>query len=392
MLVLAQHTLAASLGRGPAAGLPSRRGASGWRQASPAAPRRPVRHSAPAACTTQLQQAQPEEPHGRLQQLQAQVAKLQVARTGLLHNSFLRGAVLCGAAALLAAAAPGAARAAAGAAASSGAGGLIQSALSFVLHLDVHLGEIVAKYGMATYGILFAIVFAETGLVVTPFLPGDSLLFATGALAALGKLSLPLLVGCYVVAATLGDAVNYAIGNYLGTAAFKSRLLKREHIAKTEEFYDKYGGKTVVLARFVPIVRTFAPFVAGVGSMSYGQFAAYNVAGAVLWTAVCVGAGYALGNVPAVHDNFSLVVLAIVLVSLLPIAWEMWSAKREAAAKAATGATPQSVPHSTPAAAAAAVAATGLPPHPPSVDAAAAAAQAKAREKLEAGESDPPEA
>ncbi|KAL4446851.1 hypothetical protein ABPG77_008095 [Micractinium sp. CCAP 211/92] len=270
--------------------------------------------------------------------------------------------------------------------------GDFSTALSFVLHLDVHLGEIVAKYGMATYGILFAIVFAETGLVVTPFLPGDSLLFATGALAALGKLSLPLLVGCYVVAATLGDAVNYAIGNYLGTAAFKSRLLKREHIAKTEEFYNKYGGKTVVLARFVPIVRTFAPFVAGVGSMSYGQFALYNVAGAVLWTAVCVGAGYALGNVPAVHDNFSLVVLAIVVVSLLPIAWEMWAAKREAAAaEAAAGAAPQAVPHSTPAAAAAAVAAVGLPPHPPSVDAAAAAAQAKAREKLRADGSDPVE-
>ncbi|EFN57258.1 hypothetical protein CHLNCDRAFT_12433, partial [Chlorella variabilis] len=191
--------------------------------------------------------------------------------------------------------------------------------LSFILHLDVHLGDIVVKYGRLTYAILFGIVFAETGLVVTPFLPGDSLLFATGALAALGKLNLGALVGCYIVAATLGDAVNYAVGNYLGAAAFKSKLLKREHIAKTEEFYTKYGGKTVVLARFVPIVRTFAPFVAGVGSMSYAQFGLYNVVGAVLWTAICVGAGFAFGNVPAVHENFSLVVLGIVVVSLLPI-------------------------------------------------------------------------
>lgn len=215
---------------------------------------------------------------------------------------------------------------------------MLKSALDFVLHLDVHLGDLAVKHGSRVYIILFAIVFAETGLVVTPFLPGDSLLFATGALAALGKLSLPLLLGCYVVAATLGDAVNYAIGSYLGTAAFKSRLLKREHVAKTEQFYEKYGGKTVVLARFVPIVRTFAPFVAGVGSMPYGQFALYNVAGAVLWTVICVGAGYAFGNVPAVHENFSLVVLGIVLVSLLPIAWEMWSARREATDAAANAA------------------------------------------------------
>ncbi|PSC73023.1 family membrane [Micractinium conductrix] len=279
--------------------------------------------------------------------------------------------------------------AAAQAAAGSAAGGLsgfLKSALSFVLHLDVHLAEIIAQYGVKTYYILFAIVFAETGLVVTPFLPGDSLLFATGALAALGSLNLPLLVGCYVAAATLGDAVNYAIGNYLGAAAFKSRLLKREHLAKTEQFYNKYGGKTVVLARFVPIVRTFAPFVAGVGSMSYGQFAVYNVAGAVLWTAVCVGAGFAFGNVPAVHENFSLVVLGIVLVSLLPIVWEMWQAKREGAAAAAAtaAAPPRSVPHSTPAAAAAAVAATALPPQPPAVASAAAAAADKAKEKLAA--------
>jgi membrane-associated protein len=192
-----------------------------------------------------------------------------------------------------------------------------------------HLGEIVGKYGTATYAILFAIVFAETGLVVTPFLPGDSLLFATGALAALGKMDLVTLLGVYTFAAILGDAVNYAFGNYLGSAALKSRLIKPEYISKTEKFYAKYGGKTVVLARFVPIVRTFAPFVAGIGSMAYSQFAMFNVVGALLWTGLCVGAGYVFGNVPAVHDNFSLVVLGIVAVSLLPLIYEVWVAKKE---------------------------------------------------------------
>jgi len=192
-----------------------------------------------------------------------------------------------------------------------------------------HLGEIVAKYGTATYAILFAIVFAETGLVVTPFLPGDSLLFATGALVALGKMDLVALLGVYTIAAILGDAVNYAIGNYLGSAALKSRLIKPEYISKTKKFYAKYGGKTVVLARFVPIVRTFAPFVAGIGSMAYSQFAMFNVVGALLWTGLCVGAGYVFGNVPAVHDNFSLVVLGIVAVSLLPLIYEVWAAKKE---------------------------------------------------------------
>ncbi|KAI3434747.1 hypothetical protein D9Q98_002807 [Chlorella vulgaris] len=305
---------------------------------------------------------------------------------------------------------PGAARAAAAAAADSGGGGLAawaQSALSFVLHLDVHLGEIVSRYGRTTYCFLFAIVFAETGLVVTPFLPGDSLLFATGALAALGKLNLGALMACYIVAATLGDAVNYAIGNYLGSAAFKSRLLKREHIAKTEEFYAKYGGKTVVLARFVPIVRTFAPFVAGVGSMPYSEFGLYNIVGAVLWTVVCVGVGFAFGNVPAVHENFSLVVLGIVLVSLLPIAWEMYAAKREAAGAARKGqatdsaaaaakaaAAKAAAAATTPPAAAAAVAASAPPRQPPAVDAAAAVAVAQAKLQMrlrenEAGFKDP---
>jgi membrane-associated protein len=301
----------------------------------------------------------------------------------------LAGVAACGLlAALLPAAAQAAAAAGGGSAAGSSSGGLAalaKSAISWVLHLDVHLGEIVAKYGTTTYWILFAIVFAETGLVVTPFLPGDSLLFATGALAALGKLNLPLLAGCYIAAATLGDAVNYAIGNALGSAALSSRLLKKEHIAKTEEFYAKYGGKTVVLARFVPIVRTFAPFVAGVGSMPYTQFGLYNVAGAVLWTVVCVGAGFAFGNVPAVHENFSLVVLGIVLVSLLPIAWEMYAAKKAAAA-AAAAAKREQIPHSTPASAAAAVESAGLPPR---IFPAAVAAAAEAVDIAKAKVSDP---
>ncbi|GAB4818246.1 hypothetical protein N2152v2_005292 [Parachlorella kessleri] len=166
---------------------------------------------------------------------------------------------------------------------------------------------------------------------------GDSLLFATGALAALGKLDVVALLGVYTVAATLGDAVNYAVGNYFGSKALESKLIKREYIAKTEEFYTKYGGKTVVLARFVPIVRTMAPFVAGLGSMRYDQFALFNVLGAILWTVICTGAGYAFGNVPAVHDNFSLVVLGIVVVSVLPVVFEVWSARREGAPGAQQG-------------------------------------------------------
>jgi membrane-associated protein len=197
-----------------------------------------------------------------------------------------------------------------------------------VLHLDKVLADLVTAWGPATYAALFGIVFAETGLVITPFLPGDSLLFATGALAAMGRLDVVALAATFIAAATLGDAVNYAIGSTLGSKALHSSLIKPDHVAKTRDFYAKYGGKTVVLARFVPIVRTFAPFVAGVGSMPYGQFALYNVAGAVLWTAVCVGAGFAFGNVPAVQENFGALVLGIVAVSLLPVAYEVWAARK----------------------------------------------------------------
>lgn len=203
--------------------------------------------------------------------------------------------------------------------------------LSFVLHLDKHLSHIITTYGTATYAILWAIVFCETGVVVLPFLPGDSLLFATGALAGMGKLAVGPLVAVYLSAAVLGDAVNYAIGSWLGRAAIESGKVKREYVQKTEGFYAKHGAKTVVLARFVPIVRTFAPFVAGVGSMEYREFATYNVLGAVVWTALFVGAGFTFGNLPAVQHNFTLVVLAIIAVSVLPVVWEIMQARKEAA-------------------------------------------------------------
>ncbi len=189
------------------------------------------------------------------------------------------------------------------------------------LHLDKHLAEVIQAYGPWTYGLLFAIVFLETGLVVTPLLPGDSLLFAAGSFAALGALDLALLFLLLSVAAVLGDTLNYAIGHYLGPKVFhyeRSRFFNPEHLRRTHAFYETYGGKTIIIARFVPIVRTFAPFVAGIGAMSYARFVLYNVAGGVLWVAVCLGAGYLFGNLPFVKKNFSLVILAIVFVSLLP--------------------------------------------------------------------------
>lgn len=211
--------------------------------------------------------------------------------------------------------------------------GMLKGLASFILHLDKHLAAMISAHGDTTYVILFAIVFAETGLVLTPFLPGDSLLFAAGAFASLGLLRLPLLMAVFIVAAVLGDAVNYAVGNYLGSKALQSNLINKEYIDKTEAFFSKYGGKTVVLARFVPIVRTFAPFVAGVGSMAYREFAAYNVGGALLWTVLFCGAGYLFGNLPVVQHNFTLVVLAIVLVSVVPVVLEVVAARRGAAQK-----------------------------------------------------------
>jgi membrane-associated protein len=212
---------------------------------------------------------------------------------------------------------------------------LIRQFIDFFLHLDVHLGEIIRNYGTWTYGILFLIIFVETGLVVMPLLPGDSLLFAAGTFAALGDLDPWLLCGLLITAAILGDTVNYWIGKAIGPRAFSGnmRFLKQEYLLKTQQFYEKHGGKTIILARFVPIVRTFAPFVAGVGTMHYPRFLAYNVVGAVVWVTMFVWLGYLFGNIPAVKERFSLVILGIILVSVLPIALEMfkgWKAGRRA--------------------------------------------------------------
>ena len=201
----------------------------------------------------------------------------------------------------------------------------IRNAIDFILHIDIHLATIVSQYGGWTYGILFLIIFCETGLVVTPFLPGDSLLFATGALAAATDLNVIVLFILLSVAAILGDAVNYWVGQTVGEKLFDGRIryLKREHLDRTHAFYEKYGGKTIVIARFVPIVRTFAPFVAGMGSMSYGKFAAYNVAGGILWIGSLLFAGFLFGNLPIVRDNFGLVIIAIIILSILPAVVEI---------------------------------------------------------------------
>jgi membrane-associated protein len=206
--------------------------------------------------------------------------------------------------------------------------------VDFVLHIDVHLQEIIGRYGALTYLILFLIVFAETGLVVTPILPGDSLLFAAGTFAALGSLDPFLLTGLLIVAAVVGDGVNYWIGHWVGPKAFsgKVRWLREDYLKRTEGFYARHGGKTIIMARFVPIVRTFAPFVAGVGRMHYGRFLAFNVVGAILWVSICVAAGYFFGNLPFVRDNFSLVVLGIIGVSLIPLVVEWLKSRRAPAA------------------------------------------------------------
>jgi len=198
---------------------------------------------------------------------------------------------------------------------------LLKEFIAFFLHLDTHLYAAIQAYGAWTYLLLFLIVFCETGLVVTPILPGDSLLFAAGALAAGSSLNIVWLAILLSVAAVLGDAVNYAVGHFMGPKVFSrpdSRFLKREYLDRTHQFYEKYGGKTIIIARFVPIVRTFAPFVAGVGSMTYWRFASYNVIGGVAWVTICLFAGYAFGNLPIVKENFTLVLLAIIFVSLLP--------------------------------------------------------------------------
>jgi membrane-associated protein len=202
--------------------------------------------------------------------------------------------------------------------------------VDFFLHLDQHLAELIGRYGLWTYGILFLIIFCETGLVVTPFLPGDSLLFAAGTFAALGALHPLVLFVLLSIAAILGDTANYWIGARIGPRAFsgKVRFLNQTHLRRTEAFYEKHGGKTIVIARFVPIIRTFAPFVAGIGTMAYPRFLTYNVVGAVVWVGLFVWGGYLFGNIPVVRQNFSLVIMAIIIVSVLPIAVEWFRARR----------------------------------------------------------------
>jgi membrane-associated protein len=197
---------------------------------------------------------------------------------------------------------------------------LIQFFIDFFLHLDEHLSVVISNYGVWTYLLLFAIIFMETGLVVTPFLPGDSLLFAAGTFSGLGSLNVTLLFFLLSAAAIIGDTVNYWIGHYIGPRAFSGniRFLKKEYMERTHEFYERHGGKTIILARFIPIIRTFAPFVAGVGAMTYPRFFAYNVVGGIFWVALFTYGGYFFGNLPAVKANFELVILAIILISVLP--------------------------------------------------------------------------
>ncbi len=203
---------------------------------------------------------------------------------------------------------------------------LVSKIVDFVLHLDAHLSALIQQYGLWTYFILFGVIFCETGLVVTPFLPGDSLIFAAGTFAARGDLNVLGLFLILSAAAVLGDTANYWIGKIIGPKVFQkenSRIFKKAYLDRTHKFYEKYGAETIIIARFVPIVRTFAPFVAGIGRMSYGKFLSYNVIGGVGWVALFTFGGYFFGNIPFVRKNFSLVIFAIILISLLPAAVEI---------------------------------------------------------------------
>ena len=199
--------------------------------------------------------------------------------------------------------------------------GLLHDLFEIVLHLDKHLFDLCTQYGAWVYAILFVIIFCETGLVVTPFLPGDSLLFAVGSLAAIQALDLTSSILLLVAAAVLGDTVNYWIGNYVGPKVFhqeQSRFLNKEYLVRTHQFFEKHGGKTIIIARFLPIIRTFAPFVAGIGSMTYRRFLSFNVVGGALWVLLFVPAGYFFGSVPIVKNNFSLVIIALILIPGIP--------------------------------------------------------------------------
>ena len=208
---------------------------------------------------------------------------------------------------------------------------LIAGLIDIVLNLDTHLTDLVNQYGLVTYAILFGIIFAETGFVVTPFLPGDSLLFAAGAIASLGSLNVSVIIVVLILSAVLGDTVNYWIGHFFGKKIVdnpKIKFINQEHIDKTEQFYKKYGGKTIILARFVPIVRTFAPFVAGVGTMDYRKFIFYNIIGGALWITLLTMLGYLFGNMPFVKENFHYAIFAVIALSLVPIGYEYIQHKR----------------------------------------------------------------
>lgn len=205
--------------------------------------------------------------------------------------------------------------------------------IDFILHIDKHLFELVAQYGLWVYALLFLIVFCETGLVVTPFLPGDSLLFASGVVAGAGLLGYPQLLIIMLAAGILGDAVNFSIGRYVGPSIFKkdTRFIKKKHLLKAHAFYEKHGGKAIVLARFIPIIRTFAPFVAGIALMNPATFFFYNVTGCIVWVGALVSAGYFLGNTPFVRDNFAIIVYLIIIISVLPVLFEVvksWRSKK----------------------------------------------------------------
>jgi len=207
---------------------------------------------------------------------------------------------------------------------------LITFLIDLFLHLDTHLSEIITRYGTWTYVLLFFVIFMETGFVVTPFLPGDSLLFAAGTFAALGALDIFWLVGLLSVASILGDTANYWIGHAIGQRAYTGEIkwIEKHYIERTHAFFEKHGGKTIFLARFVPIIRTFAPFVAGVGRMSYGYFISYNVFGGLVWVPLFTFAGYFFGNIPFIKHNFSLVILAIIVISVIPAVVEAWKARK----------------------------------------------------------------
>lgn len=213
---------------------------------------------------------------------------------------------------------------------------LIRTIIDFVLHLDHYLGQIIQDYGTWTYLLLFIVIFMETGFVVTPFLPGDSLIFAAGAFAGLGYLHVGILFTVLAVAAIAGDTANYWIGHFIGPRAFSGniRFLKKEYLDRTHAFYEKYGGKTIIIARFIPIIRTFAPFVAGVGAMTYGKFIAYNVIGGIAWVALFTFGGYFFGNLPIVQENFTFVILAIIFISVLPAIIEVVRSRKSTPSKA----------------------------------------------------------